>query len=265
MSNNPYVALLKSIYEFDGRYTDSITTILTEEDRNAIQLAIDSLEKKTGGERMRFIIHQSFGFKNKSKTLAEIGRILEPPVTGSRVRELRRKAERYISEMPAIRPVIEKITLAGIEGYHYRVEITLSLPTPAQLESLRVSGSMPATAAQKFSGTFLTDCFPECIKEKPCPTCRARTFLLERGILAEVVDFAKEWQDGPSDDWSSVLVSSLDFSVRTSNSMKYGGIKTLGQLCKQKKYELLRLPNFGRKSLNEIEEFLKSIGKTLEL
>ena len=60
-------------------------------------------------------------------------------------------------------------------------------------------------------------------------------------------------------DWKNVRLSDVNLSVRTSNCLRYMGLTTLGELASLSNAELLRQPNFGRKSLNEVEALLSSI------
>ncbi len=55
-------------------------------------------------------------------------------------------------------------------------------------------------------------------------------------------------------------VNELELSVRTSNCVKNEGIVFLGELVQKTEAEMLRVPNFGRKSLNEIKEVLSRLG-----
>ena len=55
----------------------------------------------------------------------------------------------------------------------------------------------------------------------------------------------------PNEDWKNVRLSDIDLSVRTSNCLYRMGLATLGELASLSDVELLRQPNFGRKSLNE--------------
>ena len=52
----------------------------------------------------------------------------------------------------------------------------------------------------------------------------------------------------------------LELSVRTDNGLKEGNIFLIGDLIQASEAELLRIPNFGRKSLNEIKEVLATKG-----
>lgn len=53
-------------------------------------------------------------------------------------------------------------------------------------------------------------------------------------------------------------------TVRTLNMLKMEDIETVEQLCCWPENQLLRLPNFGRKSLNELKEVLHSMGFSLK-
>lgn len=55
-------------------------------------------------------------------------------------------------------------------------------------------------------------------------------------------------------------VDELELSVRSANCLKTDGIVYIGDLVQKTETELLRTPNFGRKSLNEIKEVLCSMG-----
>jgi Bacterial RNA polymerase, alpha chain C terminal domain len=52
----------------------------------------------------------------------------------------------------------------------------------------------------------------------------------------------------------------LELSVRSSNCLRNDGIIYVGELVQRTEEELLRTPNFGRKSLNEIKEVLAQMG-----
>ena len=58
-------------------------------------------------------------------------------------------------------------------------------------------------------------------------------------------------------------VDRLELSVRSTNCLKNDGINYIEDLVQKTAVELLRAPNFGRKSLNEIIESLKMLGLEL--
>ena len=55
-------------------------------------------------------------------------------------------------------------------------------------------------------------------------------------------------------------VDELELSVRSANCLKNDNIVYIGDLIQKTESEMLRTPNFGRKSLNEIKEVLASMG-----
>ena len=58
-------------------------------------------------------------------------------------------------------------------------------------------------------------------------------------------------------------VDELELSVRSANCLKNDNIIYIGDLVQKTEAEMLRTPNFGRKSLNEIKEVLASMGLRL--
>lgn len=58
-------------------------------------------------------------------------------------------------------------------------------------------------------------------------------------------------------------VDDLELTVRSANCLKAENINLIGDLIQKTETELLKTPNLGRKSLNEIKEVLASRGLTL--
>ena len=58
-------------------------------------------------------------------------------------------------------------------------------------------------------------------------------------------------------------VDELELSVRSANCLKNDNIVYIGDLVQKTEAEMLRTPNFGRKSLNEIKEILANMGLAL--
>ena len=58
-------------------------------------------------------------------------------------------------------------------------------------------------------------------------------------------------------------VDELELSVRSANCLKNDNIVYIGDLIQKTEAEMLRTPNFGRKSLNEIKEVLTGMGMHL--
>jgi len=70
---------------------------------------------------------------------------------------------------------------------------------------------------------------------------------------------------GVGDDLRKKLampISSLDLSVRASNALETEGIQTVGELVGKTEEELVKLKNFGRTSLKEVEKKLQAMDLT---
>jgi DNA-directed RNA polymerase subunit alpha len=79
----------------------------------------------------------------------------------------------------------------------------------------------------------------------------------------DFVDANILWQVGPP----SILdmpINNWDISVRSYNTLKMEGVRTVGELTKKTAAELLRAPNFGKVSLAEIRQFLTEYGLELK-
>jgi len=57
-------------------------------------------------------------------------------------------------------------------------------------------------------------------------------------------------------------IDELDLSVRSANSLKNANIHTLRDLVRKSEKEMLETKNFGKKSLEEVQEVLDSLGLT---
>lgn len=60
------------------------------------------------------------------------------------------------------------------------------------------------------------------------------------------------------------VVGRLELTVRSENCLKDAGVLTIKQLQALTENDLLRLPNLGRKSLNEIKEQMQAFGCRLK-
>lgn len=60
-------------------------------------------------------------------------------------------------------------------------------------------------------------------------------------------------------------VSDLELSVRSSNCLTNENIVYIGQLVQRSESEIIRTPNFGRKSLEEIKEILATYGLSFDM
>jgi DNA-directed RNA polymerase subunit alpha len=86
---------------------------------------------------------------------------------------------------------------------------------------------------------------------------------LTRIFLVDAEEYALEYQQDvlaggtgaePEED---MLIDDLDLGVRSLNCLKREGIETVGDLIGKTEQELMCIPNFGRKSLDEVRERLE--------
>jgi len=83
---------------------------------------------------------------------------------------------------------------------------------------------------------------------------------------SELAAFSQPSQRGGAANFDPILlrpVDELELTVRSANCLKAENIYYIGDLIQRTENELLKTPNLGRKSLNEIKEVLASRGLTL--
>jgi DNA-directed RNA polymerase subunit alpha len=64
------------------------------------------------------------------------------------------------------------------------------------------------------------------------------------------------------EEWG-ILIEELELGVRSYNCLKRAGIQTVGDLISKSEAELNAIPNFGKKSIDEVIETLEARGLTL--
>lgn len=68
-----------------------------------------------------------------------------------------------------------------------------------------------------------------------------------------------------NEDLLNKKIDEMELSVRSYNCLINEGIKYIGDLVQKSELDMLRLPNFGRKSLNELKENLKVMGLSFDM
>lgn len=83
---------------------------------------------------------------------------------------------------------------------------------------------------------------------------------LERDKLLQTIEKI-EVQDAPVEllELYRIKISDVNFSVRIQRGLHAADIETIGDLVTYSKLELMRIPNLGKTSIAEIEDYLKSI------
>ena len=97
----------------------------------------------------------------------------------------------------------------------------------------------------------------------------ARILMDQISVFAALEGAGESFEDAPSraaQQIDPVLlrpVDDLELTVRSANCLKAENIYYIGDLIQRTENELLKTPNLGRKSLNEIKEVLAARGLTL--
>ncbi|HEX5910614.1 MAG TPA: DNA-directed RNA polymerase subunit alpha [Thermoleophilaceae bacterium] len=70
---------------------------------------------------------------------------------------------------------------------------------------------------------------------------------------------------GAGDGMDDILIEELELGVRSYNCLKRAGVQTVGDLVQKSESELNAIPNFGRKSIEEVKETLEARGLSLRV
>ena len=85
----------------------------------------------------------------------------------------------------------------------------------------------------------------------------------ERTRSSEDLDLDGMAQPAAGSGMDDMLIEELDLGVRSYNCLKREGIQTVGDLIAKTEAELLNIPNFGKKSIDEVMEKIVERGLTL--
>jgi DNA-directed RNA polymerase subunit alpha len=82
--------------------------------------------------------------------------------------------------------------------------------------------------------------------------------------LADAAAAAEAEVPSTSHGMENFPIEELELGVRSYNCLKRVGIETIGDLTSKSENELAAIPNFGRKSIEEVRETLAAHGLTLK-
>lgn len=86
----------------------------------------------------------------------------------------------------------------------------------------------------------------------------------ERARVTEEVPLDGVSRPTTASGMDDVLIEELELGVRSYNCLKREGIQTVGDLVAKSEAELLNIPNFGKKSIDEVKDKLEERGLALQ-
>ncbi len=125
---------------------------------------------------------------------------------------------------------------------------------------IETDGSMDPTAALREAAEILISqlaIFTEAGRVEELRATAGQEALVAAGAAAA----ADPAQRSELDD---ILIEELELGVRSYNCLKRAGIQTVGELILKTENELAAIPNFGRKSIDEVMETLEGRGLSLK-
>lgn len=101
-----------------------------------------------------------------------------------------------------------------------------------------------------------------CLPLAQCRICSSVSFLRAKMGDDALSRFLEILGDATPDDGKAkklaVGVEEMGLSVRAINCLRNEGLDTVGDILSKTRADLLRIPNFGRGSLDEVERYLNA-------
>lgn len=104
---------------------------------------------------------------------------------------------------------------------------------------------------------------PGCKPMSPCQPCQAAEFLRQKLTPEDFATLAEILQDTPATLTPSSPLDYLPVSIRIRNALKNNHCITVGDVCELSRKDLLMMPNFGIKSVEELKDALSDAGLRL--
>ena len=200
---------------------------------------------KTLTPREEGVIRKRFGINMELHTLEQVGEFYG--ITRERVRQIESKAIRKLRH-PSRSRRLKPLTLP------LKTRLAETISILASLELGETDFTKQEQYLQKIE-------YVQSLK-KQLDTAHAYIQALEQrleGIIHEPIFEHK--------DSLLLLGKSIDdceFSLRTYNCLKKGKINNIGELLQKTEKDLVKIRCFGKKSLTEVKDFLKSLGLQLK-
>ncbi len=90
------------------------------------------------------------------------------------------------------------------------------------------------------------------------------SLFIELTETADDVEIMVETEEDERDKVLEMVVEELDLSVRSYNCLKRAGINNVGELIQKTEEDMMKVRNLGKKSLQEVQNKLASLGLSLK-
>jgi len=222
---------------------------IPEEDGNAVELLVSSNEVQTAisqfltamlTPREEHVVRSILGIGCKPMTLKAVSERFGG-LSVARIQTSRKRAEKKMKEISSPKGKLTETLISKGGGFSWLEQVI------QQEEKLQILSWKKPVANPQFG----RDCTPSCTGENPCPTCRVRAILKGSGILHQFDELMKEYFEAQKE--GVIPIEGLPLPVRTKKCFEMAGVDTLEKALGFTEAEFLRIPNMGRKSLNEFK------------
>lgn len=120
--------------------------------------------------------------------------------------------------------------------------------------------------------TFPFDHLIGCTPLTPCDSCKVINLLRKKLSAEDFNDLVSEIRVITGNTYVAfstlnpapleTSIATLKLTTRTHHCLSFENISTIGELVTKGRMNILKIPNFGRKSLNELVDALKEVGIT---
>ena len=202
-------------------------------------------------------VQKYYGLSGERTSAREISE--ELTITAGRVHQMLHKGLRVLRDGTCFDQLALELTTQGHTSYRLEIASNRARIVPA-IEALEERLKNHTDVEPRLQ--FLIDHKIDCNEDNPCPTCRANDLFASVGITTQMQELLFAWNTNTPPDLLDLPIDLVlpGLTVRTSNCLKNDNLRTLRQLIKKTEAEILRTPNFGRKSLNELKTRLGPLG-----
>lgn len=172
--------------------------------------------------------------------------------------DMSKQGDRPIGEIPIdaifspVRRVTYKVETARVGQRTDYDKLTIDTATDGSVEPQTALREAAEILIQNLA--IFTDAERvEELREEQVQAIAAATGAEVAGIPAPGVDGVDE-----------IMIEELELGVRSYNCLKRAGIKSVGELIQKSEGELSAIPNFGKKSIDEVKDTLAARGLTLK-